>query len=1206
MDSPSRSSWEPTPPTSVEISGRDFKRGGLQAEDFSFAGIKPSDDTPSVSEDITSETVRLRREHTGKNFLGEFPKIMTTKHSSGPTLLASGPSSINVHETERGGEASLDESTQLECSSSMQFRHSLDAHDPPFQIPNFTVPGSNFSPLPSLGPNYGSWPSRTPKIDSASDDVVQQRVAGDLATTMLPGTSWLFPIMRQSEGSPRSTKSFLPPVRSDLHSKDDFDTYVAQRSGQQEQHSQFSEEQEMSSSSTSPLSSLNVNMQKEASATIPVGPDTPTERSRRQNSIAQTAYLQELERDHSDEPIVIECVCHDTSDVNANIPCVTCGKWQHIDCYYTTAQTVIRNHECVQCRPNELQDDERRSSKRPASMDEDQDTESSATLIPKRPKPNVARPLKLDNSDNYSAAQTLMESKSNYQSMLDGAYPSVVYPEFLATRKTSKRTSHKIAEQGRRNRINNALQEIQDQLPIAEENASGSIFDTVSEARNSKAAKVESAISYIKQLKGEALEKDILLEAKDREIMQLKKLMATRPDHVPWNILGPWDTSRLVNDLLLPSSLFEGWDDVGKLQNFDFDSFLHSDQQAHSSGLPRDCFNPHDSDSQDRATLPRTDKKDMNTKEMIAVEHPEPRVPPKNPPVLRRVAQRRLTWKKSTRQADEDQPIMISPPESRTPHHLSQQKFHGRALSTDNATGVLDEDENDEKPGLTGTGSLNSNNRMSMELSSNNLLDANLLTNNNLALGDDWNAVQDLLPETWKWDVEYQSNCWTCTPLEANTPDHYPLTIANAPVVIPVEHQWPPIGGVNPPPDPRPSIPIDCRAHLAINVVRDILLTFQGSIGFYVLISGLLQIIVPEDFDTAWASSHLPHKFGHLKVSYISQTLEKTMLPSTVEETTKSKPSLNTQTSSMSSIFSQSRPSSYIPSPTLKLNDFIEARPKSKYRNDKYSGRIGLKVVKDGEPYIVMSTHIVTEAIITKSYRGALFGRSRGRVEKLDNDWNNHVEIWAGNEKMGNINQTFDHEAEIYPNGFHHDVSLIKPTSASSVKDIVSPIPNLGWLDRESWNSLRQQTSVVKILGPTESPRSAKSVKCSRPSEILVVGEGIFLNQTAAAGNSKSLKDHDMSTWKDLVSRAVLYRVYPDFNPPNGYSGAALYADGRRQDGTQGPGIAGFQSFVQRSGHVQNFNMEGSALEKRLQLGRVAFYGAFEVPEDLKREYTIA
>lgn len=96
-----------------------------------------------------------------------------------------------------------------------------------------------------------------------------------------------------------------------------------------------------------------------------------------------------------------------------------------------------------------------------------------------------------------------------------------------------------------------------------------------------------------------------------------------------------------------------------------------------------------------------------------------------------------------------------------------------------------------------------------------------------------------------------------------------------------------------------------------------------------------------------------------------------------------------------------------------------------------------------------------------------------------------------------------------------------------------------------------------------------------------------------------------MSTWKDLVSRAVLYRVYPDFDPPNGYSGVALYAEGMREDGTEGPGVVGFQSFVQRSGHVQNFEMEGGALEKRLKLGRVAFYGAFQVPEGLRKEFGI-
>ena len=174
----------------------------------------------------------------------------------------------------------------------------------------------------------------------------------------------------------------------------------------------------------------------------------------------------------------------------------------------------------------------------------------------------------------------------------------------------------------------------------------------------------------------------------------------------------------------------------------------------------------------------------------------------------------------------------------------------------------------------------------------------------------------------------------------------------------------------------------------------------------------------------------------------------------------------------------------------------------------------------------------------------------------------------------------------------------------SPFTDLASLVFDIGWLRHDSWAALRQQTTTVKLLADSSIARSLKSIQGSRPSDILVVGEGIFLNQKAAAGGSKNLKEHDAATWKDLVSRALLYRVHPDFDPPEGHSGTALYADGVREDGTYGPGIVGFQSFVQRSGHVQNFEMEGPALERRLQLGRVAFYGAFEVPAGLK-EYDI-
>lgn len=163
-------------------------------------------------------------------------------------------------------------------------------------------------------------------------------------------------------------------------------------------------------------------------------------------------------------------------------------------------------------------------------------------------------------------------------------------------------------------------------------------------------------------------------------------------------------------------------------------------------------------------------------------------------------------------------------------------------------------------------------------------------------------------------------------------------------------------------------------------------------------------------------------------------------------------------------------------------------------------------------------------------------------------------------------------------------------------------MPDIGWLSHEGWNQLRQQTSAIKILGETENHRSAKSLKTNLPSEVLVVGKGIFLNHSAT---TKPLKSHDLSMWESLVSRALLYRVHPDFDPPNGYSGIALYAEGIREDQTNRPGVVGFQSFVQRCGHVQRYEMEGGALEQRLSRGQIAFYGAFQVPRTLRRDYTI-
>ena len=88
------------------------------------------------------------------------------------------------------------------------------------------------------------------------------------------------------------------------------------------------------------------------------------------------------------------------------------------------------------------------------------------------------------------------------------------YPETLAENLSSKRTNHKLAEQGRRNRINSALKEIEALIPPefimarqAKEAALSGAKPGDKEKEKpanqaiSKASAVEMAIDYIKALK---------------------------------------------------------------------------------------------------------------------------------------------------------------------------------------------------------------------------------------------------------------------------------------------------------------------------------------------------------------------------------------------------------------------------------------------------------------------------------------------------------------------------------------------------------------------------------------------------------------------------------------------------------------------------------------------------------------------------------
>ena len=135
----------------------------------------------------------------------------------------------------------------------------------------------------------------------------------------------------------------------------------------------------------------------------------------------------------------------------------------------------------------------------------------------------------------------LLASKSNYQNILEGTHlPGVSYPEALSTNLTSKRTSHKIAEQGRRNRINLALQEIASLLPSSPLSSHGTnqvpgrdggandssaatgviMTGNAAQQSNSKASTVELAIEYIKSLRAELQDVKCKLDTAETKLRQ--------------------------------------------------------------------------------------------------------------------------------------------------------------------------------------------------------------------------------------------------------------------------------------------------------------------------------------------------------------------------------------------------------------------------------------------------------------------------------------------------------------------------------------------------------------------------------------------------------------------------------------------------------------------------------------------------------------
>lgn len=118
---------------------------------------------------------------------------------------------------------------------------------------------------------------------------------------------------------------------------------------------------------------------------------------------------------------------------------------------------------------------------------------------------------------------------------------------------------------------------------------------------------------------------------------------------------------------------------------------------------------------------------------------------------------------------------------------------------------------------------------------------------------DNWRGTLSTLPNGLKDVMQYGEHrdgtgYWTCTPDESTRRSAIPLTLGGAPVIIPVDYQVPFRAPLQPPSDPRREA-IDPSTFIQEDIIRDLFACFDDAMGFYLLLNGLLQVLVPAGFD---------------------------------------------------------------------------------------------------------------------------------------------------------------------------------------------------------------------------------------------------------------------------------------------------------------------------------------------------------------------
>lgn len=240
-----------------------------------------------------------------------------------------------------------------------------------------------------------------------------------------------------------------------------------------------------------------------------------------------------------------------------------------------------------------------------------------------------------------------------------------------------------------------------------------------------------------------------------------------------------------------------------------------------------------------------------------------------------------------------------------------------------------------------------------------------------------WMTLSTQLPEDLQNDIEFndrgqESSTWTCTPSTSTISDEVPLRIDGHPVVIPVEYEYPLMGIFSPPPDPHPLF-ISYSAQLSDEDIHHIFCTFPDCIGFYLLLNGVLQVIMPHGFDYEEGLSTCPSEFGGLKVSLISETV----YPTAGEASAPSPATITTSTRThFERIFGQSsaqsavtgsvgRPSAIVGG--ISMGDTVRAIVPGSKSKQRFEGKTGVAITPtddNSKKYVTIPTHILTDAVI--------------------------------------------------------------------------------------------------------------------------------------------------------------------------------------------------------------------------------------------------